>query len=44
MEEDVSMRVGEGMKTFGVMKGMWRSRRKTVEMKRELYERIVVRQ
>ena len=42
VKEDVSMRVGEGMKTFGAMKNMWKSRSLNVEVKRELYERIVV--
>ena len=42
VKEDVSMRVGEGMKTFGAMKRMWKSRSLNVEVKRELYERIVV--
>ena len=36
------MRVGEGMKTFGAMKKMWKSRSLTVDLKRELYEKIVV--
>jgi len=42
VKEDVSMRVGEGMKTFGAMKKMWKSRSLSVDLKRELYERIVV--
>ena len=42
VKEDVSMRVGEGMKTFGAMKRMWSGRSVTVSVKRELYERIVV--
>ena len=41
VKEDVSMRVGEGMKTFGAMKRMWSGRSVTVRVKRELYERIV---
>ena len=36
------MGVGEGMKTFGTMKGMWSGRSVTVRVKSELYERIIV--
>ena len=42
VKEDVSMRVGEGMKTFGAMKRVWSARSVTLNVKRELYERIVV--
>ena len=42
VKEDVSMRVGEGMRTFGAMKRMWSGRSVTVRVKRELYERVVV--
>ena len=42
LKEDVSRRVGEGMKTFGAMKRMWSGRSVTVRVKRELYERIVL--
>ena len=42
VKEDVSMRVGEGLRTFGAMKRMWSSRSVTVSVKRELYERVVV--
>ena len=42
VKEDVSMRVSEGMKTFGAMKRMWKGRSVTVGVKRDLYERIVV--
>ena len=42
VKEDVSMRVAEGMRTFGAMKRVWRGRSVTVGVKRELYERIVV--
>ena len=40
--EDVNMRVGEGLRTFGAMKKMWNSRSVSMNVKRELYERIVV--
>ena len=39
---DVSMRVGEGMRTFGAMKRVWGGRSVTLGVKKELYERIVV--
>ena len=42
VKEDVSMRVGEGMKTFGAMKRLWNVRSVNVRAKRELYERVVV--
>ena len=42
VKEDVSMRVGEGTRTFGAMKRMWSGRSVTLRVKRELYERIVV--
>merc|ERR1712237_20261 len=42
VKEDVSMRVGEGMETFGAMKRVWSARSVTLNVKRELYERIVV--
>ena len=42
VKEDVSMRVGEGMRTFGAMKRMWNGRSVSLRVKRELYERIVV--
>ena len=42
VKEDVSMRVGEGMRTFGAMKRMWSGRSVSLRVKRELYERIVV--
>ena len=38
----MSMRVGEGMRTFGAMKRMWSGRSVTVRVKRELYEKIIV--
>ena len=40
VKEDVSMRAGEGMKTFGAMKRMWSSSSVTVRVKRELYEEL----
>ena len=42
VKEDVSMRVREGMKTFGAMKRVWSERSVSMRVKRELYERIVV--
>ena len=42
VKEDVSMRVGEGMRTFGAMKRLWNVRSVNVRAKRELYERVVV--
>ena len=42
VKEDVSMRIGEGMKTFGAMKSMWSCRSVSLNVKKELYERIVV--
>ena len=42
VKDDVSMRVSEGMKTFGAMKRVWSERSVNVRVKRELYERIVV--
>ena len=42
MKGDVSMRVCEGMRTFGAMKRVWGGRSVTLGVKRELYERIVV--
>ena len=42
VKEDVSMRVGEGMKTFGAVKRLWNVRSVNVRAKRELYERLVV--
>ena len=35
VKEDVSMRVGEGMKTFGAMKRVWSARSVTLNVKRE---------
>ena len=42
VKEDVSMRIGQGMRTFGAMKRMWNGRSVSLRVKRELYERIVV--
>ena len=42
VKEDVSMRIGEGRKTFGAMKSMWSCRSVSLNVKKELYERIVV--
>ena len=42
VKEDVSMRLGEGMRAFGAMKRVWSGRSVTVRVKRELYERVVV--
>ena len=42
VKEDVSMRVGEGIRTFGAMKRGWRARSATLNVKRELYEKTVV--
>ena len=42
VKEDVSMRVGEWMITFGAMKRLWNVRCVNVRAKRELYERVVV--
>ena len=42
VKEDVSMRVGERMRTFSAMKRVWGWRSVTLGVKRELYERIVV--
>merc|ERR1711875_161267 len=42
VKEDVSMRIGQGMRTFGAMKRMWNGRSVSLRMKREQYERIVV--
>merc|ERR1712002_202066 len=42
VKDDVSMRVSEGMKTFGAMRRVWSERSVNVRVKRELYERIVV--
>ena len=42
VKEDVSMRVGEGMRAFGAMKRVWSGRSVNVRVKRELYERVVV--
>lgn len=39
---DVCMRIQEGVKAFGAMKKVWNERNVTLEVKRELYERIVV--
>ena len=39
---DVSMRVGEGMRTFGTMKRVWGVRSVNLGVKRELYKKIVV--
>ena len=36
------MRVGEGMRTFGALKGLWNVGSVNVRAKRELYERVVV--
>ena len=35
LPEDVSMRVGEGMKTFGAMKNMWSCRGVSLNVKKE---------
>ena len=40
---DFSMRVGEEMRTFGAMKRVCGGRSVTLGVKRDLYERIVVR-
>merc|ERR1711895_362877 len=42
VKEDVSMRVGGGMRAFGAMKRVWSGRSVNVRVKRELYERVVV--
>ena len=42
MKEDESMRVGEGMRTFGAMKRLWIVIIMNVRAKRKLYERVVV--
>ena len=42
MKGDVSMIVGEGMRTFGAMKSVWEGRSVTWGVKRELYEKIVM--
>ena len=42
VKEDISMRVGGGMIMFGAMKSMWKNRSLIVEVKRVLYERILV--
>ena len=42
MKEDRSMRVGEGMRTFGAMKRLFNVRIVYVEAKSELYKRVVV--
>ena len=39
---DVCMRIQEGVKAFDAMKKVWNERNVTLEVKRELYERIVV--
>ena len=42
MKADVSMRVGEGMRTLGAMKMLWIARSVNVRPKRELYDRVVI--
>ena len=42
MKGDISMRVDEGMTTFGEMKRVRGGRSVTLGIKRELYERFVV--
>ena len=42
VKEDMSMRIGEGIKTFGAVKSTWRCRSVTLNEKKELYKRIVV--
>ena len=42
VEEDVCQRVNEGCKVWGAMKGVMKSRGLGMNVKRELYERVVV--